>query len=124
MKSIGFPEMFNGAVSKIVTDHGATAQNLKLVLQSYRGEFFGDPDYGSNLINIIYSQNSNVLLEDIVRDDIYTCIQDYIPQLKLERSDIKLSTEGDTLTCTVSATNILSNSDDMYGIALLSVEEY
>lgn len=47
MYSIKFPDMVSSITSKLVSDHEATIQNLKLVLLSERNTLFGDPYFGT-----------------------------------------------------------------------------
>ena len=47
MYSIAWPNMFSGKGTKLVSDHDATVQNLKLMLLSDRGSLFGDPYFGT-----------------------------------------------------------------------------
>lgn len=123
MNSIGFPDMVNGVNTTVFSDHEATVSNLKLILMTNRrNTLFGDPYYGNNLLTIIFRQN-NVLLEDLVVDEIYTCIQEYIPQLRLSRDDITLRFVKDTLYADISAVNVLTNTNDLYTIKLTEFDE-
>lgn len=122
MYSIGFPEMVNGARTYVAADHEATANNLKLAIMSNRkNSLFGDPDYGNNLLTIIFRQN-NILLEDIIRDEVYTCVKRYVPQLQLEREDVKLVFEDTNLYATIKGTNLIDGTPDMYHIKLTELE--
>lgn len=47
MYSINFPDMVSSVTTKLISDHDATVQNLKLVLLSDRGSLFGDPYFGT-----------------------------------------------------------------------------
>lgn len=47
MYSINFPEMVSNVTTKLVSDHEATIQNLKLTLLSERNSLFGDPYFGT-----------------------------------------------------------------------------
>ena len=73
MNSIAFPNIFNNTSTRVVSDHEATAQNLKLLLASDRGSFFGDPYYGNIIKSLMFNQN-DIILRDIVIDAIYTVI--------------------------------------------------
>lgn len=122
MYSIGFPEMVKGTRTYIAVDHEATANNLKLAIMSNRkNSLFGDPYYGNNLLNIIFRQN-NILLEDIIRDEVYTCIKMYVPQLQLNREDITLYMEDTKLYATIKALNLIDNTPDIYSIKLTELE--
>lgn len=123
MYSIRFPDMFNGAKTYLYKDHEATKSNLFLILKTVtRNQLFGDPYYGTDLLSAIYQQN-NVILWDIIADQIYTSIREYIPQLQLTRSDIKVYGEGTELFASISAINRIDNTLDLYNIRLTDLSE-
>ena len=74
MYSIKFPDMMLGVTTSLVQDKEASAQNLKLMLLSDRGNLFGDPYFGTLWRKLIFDQN-NEILRDIIIDDILTSIQ-------------------------------------------------
>lgn len=122
MKSIQFPEMFTRTVTNTVSDYDATLQNLKMLLWSEKGELFGDPYYGTGLKKYFYDQNDVVLL-DILIDDIYTAISLFMPQIKVDRNDIKLYRSGKgQVMAKIKALNQADFSTDMYNIVLLEAE--
>lgn len=122
MKSIQFPEMFTRTVTNTVSDYDATLQNLKMLLWSEKGELFGDPYFGTGIKRYLYDQNDAVLV-DILIDDIYTAIVLFMPQIRVERKDIKLfrSSKG-KVTAKINALNKADFSTDMYEIVLLQAE--
>ena len=119
MRSIAFPNMFNHTTTNFVYDHDATLQNIKLLLWSEKGELFGDPYYGTSLRRFLFDQNDEIL-RDILLDDIYTALVLFIPQIQLERKDVKLvrDTRG-SLTLTINALNKVDYTPDLYNIVLL-----
>jgi len=122
MKSLSFPIIFNNSKSLIKEDKAATMSNLSLLLKSSKGELFGDPYYGTKLMELFYAQN-NAALNDIVIDEIYTSICQYMPQLKLTRNDIIVSRKGSKLFVSIIATNSLDLSTDMYSIELMTGDD-
>jgi len=122
MKSIQFPEMFTRTVTNTVSDYDATLQNLKMLLWSEKGELFGDPYFGTGIKRYLYDQNDAVLV-DILIDDIYTAIVLFMPQIRVERKDIKLfrSSKG-KVTAKINALNKADFSTNMYEIVLLQAE--
>ena len=122
MKSIQFPEMFTRTVTNTVSDYDATLQNLKMLLWSEKGELFGDPYYGTGLKKYLYDQNDVVLI-DILIDDIYTAITLFMPQIKVERSNIQLKRSGKgSVSVEIKALNQADFSTDLYNIVLLEAE--
>ena len=109
MRSIKFPQMFytnHTRVWKTEEYLEATRQNTELLLQSERGELLGDPYYGILLKRYLFAQN-NYILKDILIDVIYTQLAIFIPQLKIERKDIKIiqDQEKGKLYCSFSGVN-------------------
>lgn len=122
MKSIAFPELFNRTTTNIVEDYDATLQNLKLLIWSEKGELFGDPYYGTGLKKYLYDQN-DVVLQDILLDDLYTAIKLFMPQIRLDRKDIKLirDTKGG-LSVKIRALNRADFTTNLYTIVLIESE--
>ena len=122
MKSIAFPNIFNRTVTNTVIDHDATLQNLQLLLWSEKGELFGDPYYGAGFKRYIYDQN-DVVLNDLIVDDIYSAIALFMPQIKVNRKDIKVNRDGiGKLTATIKCTNMVDFTTDLYTIVLMENE--
>ena len=121
MKSIAFPNMFNNTSTNIVSDREATLTNLKLLLLSDRGGLLGDPYYGTLIKKMMFEQNTP-LLKDILIDEIYTVILQFMPQILVKRSDIQIVQRGTTVYLTIRATNMLSYTTDLYTVNLLDDE--
>jgi len=118
MRSIKFPNMFSNTVTNIVEDYDATLQNLKMLLYSEKGELFGDPYYGTNLRKFLYDQN-DAILRDLLIDDIYTAIATFMPQVKVNRKDIIITSDGAKITINIIALNRVNFQTNLYSIALL-----
>ena len=122
MKSIQFPEMFTRTSTNLVEDYDATLQNLKMLLWSEKGELFGDPYYGTGIKKYLYDQNDIVLI-DILIDDIYTAISLFMPQIKVNRNDIKIIRDGKgKISVKITAINQADFSVSAYNIGLLESE--
>lgn len=118
MYSIAFPNMVGTAKTYLYKDHEATKSNLFLILKTVaRNTLYGDPGYGTNLLSAIFQQNG-VILWDIIVDELYTAIRQYIPQLQLRREDIKVYGEGTQLFAEIKAVNKIDNTLDLYNIRL------
>lgn len=120
--SIKFPDMFRSASTKTVSELEATSQNLKILLMSEKSSLFGDPYFGTNLKKLIFEQNNQVL-RDIVIDDIYSAIATFLPQLKVNRKDIELNSDGTTLYVSIKARNLLDFNLETINLALFNIEE-
>lgn len=124
MNAIKFPDMISstGDTQIIKEDKKASSQNLRLLLLSTKKTLLGDPYFGVNLRNLLYEKN-NVILRDLVVDDVFTAINIYMPQLRLERKDIIVNSDGKEVQVTINAQNIIDYSFYNYTIKLLDVEE-
>ena len=122
IKSIAFPNMFTRTSTNFVTDKEATFQNLKYLILSEKGELFGDPFYGVGLKKYLFDQNDTII-RDLVLDDMYTAIATFMPQLRINRNDLKLRT-GDKgeIFVDIRAVNQLDFTTDLYSIVLLETD--
>lgn len=122
MKSLSFPVMFKNSKTLVSDGKAATMTNLALLLKSMKGGLFGDPYFGTRLMDLFYAQN-NSALNDIVVDEIYTAILQFMPQLKLTRKDISITRDALSLFVTIRATNLLDVSTNMYTIKLMTGDD-
>lgn len=119
MYSIAFPEIFSSAGTRLVKDKDATMSNLRLLLASWKNSLFGDPYFGSNIKNFIYEQN-NIILRDLIIDDIYVSIQQFMPQIYIKREDIQIINDGVDVYVTINCINKLDKELNTYQINLTS----
>lgn len=119
MKSLSFPIMFKNTKTLVAEDRDATMNNLSLLLKSSKGELFGDPFFGTKLMELFYAQN-NMALEDLVVDEIYTAIVQFMPQLILTRKDIQITRDKIHLYVNINARNSLNQTTNMYSIKLVT----
>lgn len=117
MDSFSFPNMLTSSGAKIIKDHEATISNTRLLLASWKTSFIGDPYYGTNVKKFIHEQN-NIILADIIIDDIYQSLVDFIPQIALKRNDINVYIKKDSVYCTIKGINRIDNVNDLFEIKL------
>ena len=120
--SFSFPNMFSNGSTKIKYDRDATKQNLLLLLMSTKQSLFGDPNYGTNIKKLIFEQNNHIL-RDIVIDDIQSNISIFLPQIQVQRKDIELIPQGNTLYVNLRARNMIDYSFEDFSLALYTLEE-
>ena len=120
--SISFPNMFSTGSTKVKYDRDATKQNLLLLLMATKYSLLGEPNFGTNIKKLIFEQNSNIL-RDIVIDEIHSNIQIFLPQIKVQREDIELVAQGNTLYVNVKARNMIDYSFEDISLALYALEE-
>lgn len=122
MRSIKFPKMFNPNSTRVWKSNeylDATKQNTILLLNTERGELFGDPYFGLMLKRYLFDQN-NYVLRDAIIDMIYTQLAIFIPQVKVKREDIKIvqDKEKGKLYCTFSGINQIDYAHNTYNLVL------
>ena len=123
MKSLEFPHMFNTSNTRVKDNSfDATMQNLKLLINSEKGEMFGDPFFGIRLKRYAFNQN-NYVLRDILIDEIYSQLLVFMPQLTVLRENIKIEQKGNKLTLKIRAINNVDFTTNMYELALFDEEE-
>ena len=121
ISSIAFPDMLSSSRMNIVQDTSATKSNLRLLLLSNKNSLFGDPYFGTELKNVIYSQNG-AIIKDLIVDEIYTAIAVFMPQLRVKRDDISVESDGIDIYASFTALNLLNYTTDLYNIKLTNNE--
>ena len=127
MRSIKFPKMFNPNSTRVwkSSEHlEATKQNTKLLLNTSRGELFGDPYFGLMFKRYLFDQNSYIL-KDAIIDMIYTQLAIFIPQVKVKREDIEIiqDRERGKLYCRFSGISQIDYTLNTYNLVLFDEKE-
>lgn len=119
MYSIGWPKVFNGdnQTVKLLEEKEAVCTTLHLLLNTEKGELFGDPYFGVRLKRLLFEQNSSILA-DMLIDELYTAIRDYIPQVTVSRSNITIKRDKINLYASIYVTYNIDNTTDLYSIQL------
>ena len=121
MKSIKFPNMISHNYVQTVSDEAATLQNLKLLLNSEKGEFTFDPFFGIRLKRYMFEQN-NLVLRDILIDEIFEQISIFMPQLLIKRKDITIEPDNYKLYISIKARHQKDFQLNTYNLVLLDME--
>ena len=106
-------------------DEATAREKLELVLMELASDKYsllGDPYYGTNLKRLMFEQN-NQILRDLIIDDIYTAIITFLPQLKIQRKDISVTSNRAAVYASIRAINLLDYTMDLYNINLTDSEE-
>lgn len=122
MYSLDFPNMLNSTTTRVIKDHAASLSNLILLLKSDRNSLLGDPYFGTNLKNFLFNQN-NIVLRDVIVDEIYTAIKTFLPQISVERKNISVTSDRDSVYVNIKALNLLDYTLDSYNLNLINAEE-
>ena len=122
MRSIKFPKMFSTSSTNVWKSSEyvkATTQNTILLLNTSRGELFGDPYFGVLLKRYLFDQN-NYILRDAIIDMIYTQLALFIPQIKVRREDINIvqDREKGKLYCEFSGISQIDYTNNTYNLIL------
>lgn len=123
MYSIAFPDIFNKSTVKMYRDYDAINSNLKLLLGSNRGGLFGDPFFGVNLKQFLFGQNTSTVIKDILIDDICMAVNSYMPQVTVNREDVKIESINNLALVTIKVTDNINNTSNLYEIQLTASDE-
>lgn len=119
MVSIAFPNMLGASNTNLVYDKDAVRSNLELLINVERKSLFGDPAFGLALKKVLFEQNGSIIV-DLLIDELYTSIMTFIPQVVLDRKDIRIVCQGSSLVAQVRCTYRIDNTSDLFSIALMS----
>ena len=119
MYSIAFPQMFSSARTNLYEENKATLSNMRLLLATCKKSLFGDPYFGTKLQDFIFEQN-NIVLRDLIIDDIYVALKQFMPQIFIERKDISIISKNTSLYATINCINKLDNQPNMFEIELVT----
>ena len=122
MRSYKFPKMFKSNSSQIwrADEYGkATRQNVLLLLHSERGELECDPYFGILLKHYMFNQNSYIL-KDMLIDTIYTQLAIFLPQVKVTRNAINITSDPlkGRLYCSFSGTSQIDYTHNTFNLLL------
>ena len=117
MYSFSFPRMLNSTTANLLKDKEAIRSNMILLFSSERGTLFGDPYYGSELDKYLYEQSGSIVI-DLLIDELYTTIKTFMPQVYVERKDIKVYAINTTLYADIKYYYIIDNTSDLFTIRL------
>ena len=62
---------------------------LGVLLRTRPGELFGDPEYGCNLIDRIFSYNG-LVIDTLLKEDIIDAVTKYEPRIEMTYGDITI----------------------------------
>lgn len=119
--SLAFPDMFTSSRTNVIEDKDATINNLRLLLLSSKKSLFGDPYFGTNLKQVLFTQNG-AIIRDLIIDEIYTAITIFMPQLSVKRDNIEIYADNLDIYAKFQATNLLDYSLNLYNIKLTNNE--
>lgn len=122
MYSLAWPDIFDSVNTKLLQDKDAIKSNLILLLNSDRLSLFGDPYYGTMLKPVIFQPNNNIIA-DLLIDELYTTIRNYIPQITVDRNSIRVMSDKIDLYVTINVIYNIDNTSDLYMINLTNNQQ-
>ena len=111
--------MLTSARTILVSDKAAIKQNLLLLLESKKNELYGDPYIGTELQKYLFEQN-NIILEHIIKDELYIAIQHFIPQVFITRDNITISRTKEKMSIEIRVIYKIDETTDILSIDLMS----
>lgn len=122
MYSFAFPEMLNITSANLLKDRDAIRSNMLLLLSSEKATLFGDPYFGSQLKKYIFEQASSIV-PDLLIDAFYTTIRTFMPEVRIDRKDIKVYVINTTIYVDLTYYYIRDNTRDLFTIRLTESNE-
>lgn len=123
IRSIAFPNIFNGSTINLYTDYDAIKSNLQLLLSADRGALYGDPHYGTNLRKLLFEQAYSPMLQELIKDEIYESVFSYLPQITVDRDSIKINVIDNIVSASINVTSDSGVESNLYEITLLNGDE-
>lgn len=119
MHSIAWPNIFNSNYQTVnlLSGKEAVGKTLELLLNVEKGESFGDPYFGGRLKQLLFEQDS-VILSDLLINELLSIIEEYVPQVKVNRNDISIRKDNTNLYAIIQVTYQIDNTTDLYTIQL------
>ena len=118
MVSIAFPNMLGASNTNLLYDKEAVRSNLILLVNTERKSLFGDPAFGMALKQVLFEQNGSIIV-DLLIDELYTSIMTFIPQVVLDRRDIRIVAQGSSVVAQIMCTYRIDNTSDLFSITLM-----
>ena len=96
---IGFPLNYDSQAAGFFTQNAKYYQqlqdNIKNLLSTIKGERPGNPEFGSELIRVVFEQNEPEILKPKVEEAIIDALANFLPFVTLKET--RLSSNGNTL---------------------------
>ena len=118
IRTISFPNIVNviNGNCQCSTETKSINECLGLLLTSSKGEFLGDPDFGTDIHRYIFDHN-DVAMEEIVKSQILDAVSQYMD--RVEMTDIAIEREDNLVRITLSYSIRNSNIGDEYELVIL-----
>lgn len=111
--SIKHPKEFNLNTGKtdLVGELNSINQSIGLILKTTKGELYGDPEFGCNLVNMLFD-NMNDDMSLSIKLDILNALTQFEPRITLSKDDVVVKkAENSHVTYDVKIHYALARSD-------------
>lgn len=112
LKDVTHPDMFNATSGDIDTISGLTEinQSIAHILQTEKGELWGDPTFGTNLHSYLFSYSVQASI-NLIKDDIVDCLNEQEPRIYLTRDMITVIEHQPQKALEIQITYQIKSSD-------------
>lgn len=89
--TFSFPQFIDRSTKAVSLSTNTKSINecLGVLLRTRPGELFGDPEYGCNLINRVFSYNG-IIIDTLLKEDIVNAVSKYEPRVIMTYNDIEI----------------------------------
>lgn len=125
IRTIKFPEIFSIGSGNTQVNTGISSINdcLYLLLTTSKGELFGDPNYGTNLMKEVFNYN-NSTNNELIKADIASAIARYERRIRAPEDSIMILNYENYVFIRVSFTLVESNEQSVFDLTLLKGGDY
>lgn len=122
MNTISFPNMFNKNKHILSTNLSyninSINESLKSLFMVSKGELLGDPSYGNNLKEMVFSliNQPNIIL---VKQAILSAIEKYEPRVNTNLNYIKIFASQDSNSFKITIYYKIVDSDEVYNVDII-----
>ena len=93
---VKFPFNGKGIFSKSFTTDEQASTNIKSLLLTRKGERFEQPNFGTDLLNVLF-EPITIGIKEFIEETITSAVSFWLPYIEISRLDIVTSEDDDTL---------------------------
>lgn len=121
--TINFPNITSLVSGKntFVNSYESINECIGLLLRTSKGEMFGDPQFGCNLMKYIHEPNDSIL-QDLAREDIVSAISRYEPRVTVNTENIDIYSEDNKVYITIQYIINSTGTTSSYELVMLRTD--
>jgi phage baseplate assembly protein W len=93
---VKFPFNGKGIFSKSFTTDEQASTNIKSLLLTRKGERFEQPNFGTDLLNVLF-EPITIGIKEFIEETITSAVSFWLPYIEISRLDVVTSEDDDTL---------------------------